>query len=395
MRETEDTRTPKEFLIAVVLLWLSGTGLRMTILAVPPVIPLIHKDLQLTQAGVGFLTALPPLLFAAAAVPGSLLIAKFGPVRTLVVGLLLTAIASALRGTASNAALLYGTTFLMGGGISIMQPSLPRVVRDWMPHRIGFGTAVYSNGLLMGELFAVLLTGPLLLPLLGGNWRLSLVAWALPVLITSAVVAAWAPRLARPPSAGSPVPLAWWPDWKNPLIWRLGFILGCVSSLYFGTNFFLPDYLHHTQRPGLIDRCLTALNVCQLPASLLLLALAGRFTRRKGSFIIYAMLLWVSLMGIVFAPGQWVVVSSGLFGFAVSSLLILILALPPLLSAPRDVHRVSAGMFTISYSCAVVIPILSGFLWDLTRVPMLVFLPIGLCPLALIVLASGLRLGKP
>jgi CP family cyanate transporter-like MFS transporter len=52
-------------------------------------------------------------------------------------------------------------------------------------------------------------------------------------------------------------------------------------------------------------------------------------------------------------------------------------------------------MFTISYSCAVVIPILSGFLWDLTRVPMLVFLPIGLCPLALIVLASGLRLGKP
>ena len=176
MRETEDTRTSREFLTALVLLWLSGTGLRMTILAVPPVIPLIHKDLQLTQAGVGFLTALPPLLFAAAAVPGSLLIAKFGPVRTLVAGLLLTAVASALRGTASNAALLYGTTFLMGGGISIMQPSLPRVVRDWMPHRIGFGTAVYSNGLLMGELFAVLLTGPLLLPLLGGNWRLSLVA---------------------------------------------------------------------------------------------------------------------------------------------------------------------------------------------------------------------------
>jgi CP family cyanate transporter-like MFS transporter len=394
MRETEDTRTAKEFLTALVLLWLSGTGLRMTILAVPPVIPLIHQDLHLTQAGVGFLTALPPLLFAAAAVPGSLLIAKFGPVRTLVAGLLLTAVASALRGTASNAALLYGTTFLMGGGISIMQPALPRVVRDWMPHRIGFGTAVYSNGLLMGELFAVLLTGPILLPLLGGNWRLSLVVWALPVLITSALVAAWAPRLARSTSAGSPVPLAWWPDWKSPLIWRLGFTLGCVSSLYFGTNFFLPNYLHHTQRSGLIDRCLTALNLCQLPASLLLLALAGRLTRRKGSFIIYALLLWVSLVGIVFAPGQWVVVSSGLFGFTVSSLLILILALPPLLSAPRDVHWVSAGMFTISYSCAVVIPILSGFLWDLTKVPMLVFLPIGLCPLAMIVLASGLRLGR-
>jgi CP family cyanate transporter-like MFS transporter len=394
MRGTEDTRTSKEFLAALVLLWLSGTGLRMTILAVPPVIPLIHQDLHLTQAGVGLLTALPPLLFAAAAVPGSLLIAKFGPVRTLVAGLLLTAVASALRGTASNAALLYGTTFLMGGGISIMQPSLPRVVRDWMPHRIGFGTAVYSNGLLMGELFAVLLTGPILLPLLGGNWRLSLVFWALPVFLTSVVIAAWAPRLAPSTSAGSPVPLAWWPDWKSPLIWRLGFTLGCVASLYFGTNFFLPDYLRHTQRPGLIDRCLTALNLCQLPASLLLLPLAGRLTRWKGSYIIYAIALWMSLMGIVFAPGQWVVLTSALFGFTVSSLLILILALPPLLSAPRDVHWVSAGMFTISYSCAVVIPILSGFLWDLTGIPMLVFLPIGLCPLALIVLASGLRLER-
>jgi CP family cyanate transporter-like MFS transporter len=395
MTETEDTRTPREFLIALVLLWLSGAGLRITVLAVPPVIPLIHQDLHLTQAGVGFLTALPSLLFAAAAVPGSLLISRFGPVRTLVAGLLLTAVASALRGAASNAALLYGTTFLMGGGISIMQPALPRVVRDWLPHRIGFGTAVYSNGLLMGELLAVWLTGPIVLPLLGGNWRLSLVLWALPVLFTAGLVAALVPRPAAFTPAGSAIPLAWWPDWKSPLIWRLGFILGCVNSLYFGTNFFLPDYLHHTQRAGLIDKCLTALNLCQLPASLLLLALAGRLTRRKESYIILAMALLLSLIGLVFLPGEWVVVSSGLFGFTISSLLILILALPPLLSAPHDVHRVSAGMFTISYSCAVVIPILSGFLWDLTRVPMSVFLPIGLCPLALMALASGLRLGKP
>jgi CP family cyanate transporter-like MFS transporter len=195
-------------------------------------------------------------------------------------------------------------------------------------------------------------------------------------------------------SPGPAAPLAWWPDWKSPLIWRLGFILGCVNSLYFGTNFFLPDYLHHTQRSGLIDKCLTALNLCQLPASLLLLALAGRLTRRKESYIVFAALLWMSLAGIVFAPGRWVILSSGLFGFTISSLLILILALPPLLSAPHDVHRVSAGMFTISYSCAVVIPILSGFLWDLTRIPMSVFLPIGLCPLVMIVLATGLHLNR-
>jgi CP family cyanate transporter-like MFS transporter len=393
MHKTEDRGTSKGLLTALVLLWLSGVGLRITVLAVPPVIPLIHRDLRLSQAGVGILTALPSLLFAAAAVPGSLFISRFGPVQTLVTGLLLTAVASALRGVAPDALLLYGTTFLMGIGISIMQPALPRIVRDWLPDRIGFGTAVYANGLLLGELLAVSLTGPFILPLLGGRWRLSLMIWSLPVLITSLLVAALAPRSVGSRSASS-APGAWWPDWKNPLIWRLGFILGGVNSLYFTTNFFLPDFLHHTHRPDLIDKSLTALNLCQLPASLLLLVLAGRLTRRRGSYVAYGVLLLMSLLGLMFAPGQWVVLSSGLFGFAVSSLLILILALPPMLSEPHDMHRISAGMFTISYSCAVAIPILSGVVWDITQVPVTVFVPIGFCAVAIIVLAFKLHLGR-
>lgn len=304
MYKTEDRSISKEFLTALILLWLSGVGMRITVLAIPPVIPLIHKDLHLSQTGIGILTGLPPLLFAAAAVPGSLFISRFGPVHTLVAGLLLTAIASALRGAVPDEVLLYGTTFLMAVGISIMQPALPRIVRDWLPHRVGFGTAVYSNGLLVGELLAVSLTGPLVLPLFGGRWRLSLVIWSLPVLVTSLLVAALAPRSPNPRPADSSGPGTWWPDWKNPLIWRLGFILGCVNSLYFSTNFFLPDYLHHTHRSNLVDQSLTALNLCQLPASFLLLALAGQLTRRRGSYVAYGVLLMMSLLGLVFAPGQ-------------------------------------------------------------------------------------------
>jgi CP family cyanate transporter-like MFS transporter len=390
----EDSGGSKKFLTGLVLLWLAGVALRITVLAIPPVIPLIHQDLHLSEAGVGILTALPSLLFAVAAVPGSLLISRFGPVQTLVTGLLLTAIASALRGVVPDALLLYGATFLMGAGISIMQPALPRIVRDWLPDRIGFGTAVYANGLFIGELLAVSLTGPFVLPLIGGRWRLSLVIWSLPVLLSALLIAALAPRSVSSRAASFSASAVWWPDWKNPLIWRLGLILGGVSSLYFGTNFFLPDYLHHTHRPDLIDKSLTALNLCQLPASLLLLALASRLTGWRGSYVAFGTLLFMSLLGLLFAPGQWIVVSSGLFGFAASSLLILILALPPLLSDPDDVHRISAGMFTISYFCAVAIPILSGVVWDITKVPITVFLPIGLCAVVIVVLAFGLNLDR-
>ena len=61
-------------------------------------------------------------------------------------------------------------------------------VRDWLPEKIGLATAVYSNGLLVGELLAVPLTLPVVLPLVGGSWRLSFVAWSVPVLATAALV---------------------------------------------------------------------------------------------------------------------------------------------------------------------------------------------------------------
>jgi cyanate permease len=96
----------RQFLLLVFLLWLAGNGLRITILAVPPVIPLIRTDLGMSETQVGILTGLPPVLFACAAVLGSLLIARFGALMTLIVGLLATAAGSALRGAAPDIWLL-------------------------------------------------------------------------------------------------------------------------------------------------------------------------------------------------------------------------------------------------------------------------------------------------
>ena len=89
-------------MLCVLLLWLAGNGLRITILAVPPVIPLIRADLGMTETMIGILTGLPPVLFACTAVLGSLLIARFGALNTLIGGLIATAAGSALRGVARN-----------------------------------------------------------------------------------------------------------------------------------------------------------------------------------------------------------------------------------------------------------------------------------------------------
>src|ERR1051325_668928 len=76
--------------VVLVLLWLAGSAIRIPLLAVPPVIPLVHDDLHMSETQVGLLMGLPLAMFALAAVPGSLLIARFGVVAVAAFALAIT-----------------------------------------------------------------------------------------------------------------------------------------------------------------------------------------------------------------------------------------------------------------------------------------------------------------
>src|SRR5271166_3950380 len=108
-------------LIRYALLWWAGSSLRITILAVPPLILAISNELHLQATEVGLLTGLPIAMFALAALPGSLLMARLGSQLTLICGLLLIASGAALRGVSWSAMALYATTAIMGAGVAVTQ----------------------------------------------------------------------------------------------------------------------------------------------------------------------------------------------------------------------------------------------------------------------------------
>lgn len=374
----------------LVLLWLVGVCLRLTVLAVPPLVPLLHADLHLSETDIGWLSGLPPMLFAAAAVPTALLIARFGLGPALLFGLLLNAAAAAARGASGHVAFLYACTIAMGAGVSIAQTVMPALVRSWFPQRIGFATSVYTNGLLLGEIIPVGLTIPLVLPLLHGNWRLDFVVWSVPVLAAAVLFGLLAPRGAAAKAAIAPN-RRWWPDWRDPLIWRLGLILGSVNATYFVTNAFLPDYVVAAGRPDLVSSALMALNIGQLPASFLMLPLAERLVRRPWAYVATGSLSFFSVAAIMLMKGLWIVFWAAVLGFTGAVTLIMALALPSILSAPDDVHRSTAGMFTISYSCAMALAVFVGWLWDATQQPIAAFTPIALCGLVIVALSSTVK----
>ena len=372
------------------LLWLFGLCLRLTVLAIPPIIPQLHESFHLTQTQIGALGSMPVLLLSFAALPGAFFIARYGAAHVIVAGILIAAIASALRAASMSTAMLFATTFVMGIGIAIMQPALPSIAREWAPRKIGLATAMYSNGLLVGEAISASLTIPLLLPLLGGDWRLSLVVWSLPLL----AIAAWGFAYARAHHRSAPPTKArtWWPDWRSPLTWRLGFIAGGCSSFYFGTNSFLPDYLRALGEDALIASSLSFLNWMQIPASMLLLAFPDQLMRKRWPLAAAGAFAGIAILGIMTMSGMWIVLWCGVIGFCTAFVLILTLALPPMLVEAAHVHSVSAAVFAIGYLTAVVTPVLGGLAWDLTGFAWTAFLPAGLFGPVILVLALGMRL---
>ncbi len=400
--------------VCLALLWLSGVCMRLSILVVPPVIPQLHADLDLSQTQVGILSALPSLLLALAAIPGALFVARLGAPMTVVAGMLIAALASALRAGVAGSGELFAATVVMGLGLSIMQPAMPQLVRTWMPRQIGYATAMYMSGLLVGQVIAVWATPALVLPMVGGDWRQSMLVWALPVVLIA--MALWfiapalpggrsgrgkdaEPRRGQGKASGEArratdmVGRRWWPDWRKPLVWQLGLLTGSVNSLYFTMNFFLPDYLASRGESDWVPTVLTSLNLGQIPGSFLMLAVAGRWGRKRAAYVVSAMLALAGMFGMLLTHGGLMVVFAFLFGGATTVTFVLCFALPALLSAPDDVHRTAAAMFTLSYSCAVVTPVVGGLLWDFTGLPLMAFAPVLVWPFVTWVMTMVVDLG--
>jgi CP family cyanate transporter-like MFS transporter len=361
--------------------------MRITVLAIPPLLSLIHSQLHLDEKGVGILTGLPTLLFSAAAVGGALLISRIGARRAVITGLGLVAVAGAVRGVGPSVLTLFGATLVMGIGIALVQPAFPVLVRIWSAHRIALATATYSTGLLVGEALPPALTAAVILPLTGG-WPQALAAWSVPVLAGALLIAWLTPAESAHLESAS---RRWWPDWRSSRTWRLGLMLGGDSALYWSCNAFLPDFLQHTGRPGLIAPALTALNAGQIPAAFVIAALPGALLNRR-AYWVPGLLLGSAVIALVTTPGPGPAFVAGAIGFLSAWIFVLALALPPLLADPGEVHRLSAAMFTLTYVCSFTAPVLGGAIWDLSRFPPFAFIP-GFCACGLVAaMAAGLRL---
>ena len=378
--------------IRLLLLWCAGASLRLTVLALPPVLDEITAAFRLGSTDVGVLTAIPPFVFAAGALPGAVLIQRSSALTCLLVGLGLTASGAAARGFAGGPLTLEVATGVMCAGVAIMQPAMPALVRGWAARHIGLASATYTFGLLVGEIAPVV--WPLQGPIVGleSGWQSQLLAWSLPVAATAVAIAAFRPavgsRSLKTPGA-SP-----WPDWSGREVWWVGMLMGSVGAAYLGLNGFIPAWLRHNGAASAIGPALIALNVAQLPAVMLMLKFAERLAFAIWAYIVTGALLLLGSVLLAIGPAALVPIAASMAGFCSAVLLSLVITLQPLVATDETVPALSAGTFAVGFAIAGVVAILTGLLGT-TGMAWLGVVPIAAACLTIVAVGSKVDRLRP
>lgn len=376
-------------LVVLALLWLAGLYLRLPVLVAPPLVPLIDAELALSQTQLGALTTLPVLMLSVGALPGAWIIARLGPRLALVVSLLVVAFASMARGLAPPVWMLFLNTTLLGLAIAVMQPAFPSLVLRWCPRFVALGSAVYMNGMLMGEFIGGGLTLPFVMPLLDNDWRATLLFWSLPAIPVAGLIYASRQlgiREVESPSPGLPV---WKPPLNQARTWHLGIILGAASAGFFGTNAYLATLLASKGVQDALPNYLLMINGAQVMGSLAMLVLAQFWVGRRFAVILVAWGVLLGVLGVVFGEGVYAAGATSILGLATCFQLILIVALVPQISNMREAASLAAGMFMVGYFLGFAVPFAGGLAADAMMDARAAFLPLALLAVIAVVIAHA------
>lgn len=357
------------------LLWCLGLYLRLAILIVPPLVPRLEGQLGFSSGEVAVATSLPLVALAFGALLAGWWLSRIGVITCVLWGLAIMALASAGRALPESYPPFIVATAVMGIGIAFLQTAMPVLSRGWLPGAVGRASAVYTNGLLVGELVAAGGTGLLVDLVLGAGWQWAFAIWVLPVPLLM-VLTAWLGRAWREVdgAAGGGFVL---PDIRSRRMWSLAALLGSVGALYFCGNVFLPGILGQTDDTDLLAVSLVSLNAAQIVSSTLLVYWADSLLGNRHVLAGGILLSLATIAIMLVVPGAGVVWTAAAFGFVTSGLLILVLGLPPWLESVATLPRTMSGMLFFGYVLVFAVTGVGGAINDITGSIGAAFIPLA------------------
>jgi len=173
-----------------------GFGLSMASLA--PLVSEIESDLGFSHSAMGTVMGAWQFVYIFAAIPCGILLDRLGSRWGLAIGALIIGLSGIFRGCAQEYVHLLAAVALFGIGGPLISAGAPKVVSEhFRGSTRGLAMGIYITGPGIGAMAALLLTQPLVLPMLDGNWRLLLQIWGGASLVSGVL---WLAVAARTPS---------------------------------------------------------------------------------------------------------------------------------------------------------------------------------------------------
>ncbi|MCA1644648.1 MAG: MFS transporter [Chloroflexi bacterium] len=342
--------------------WLAALNARAPLLAIGPLLPLVIGDLGLSFTVAGILSGLPLLLMGATGLPGGWLTDRIGARAVMIWCLAGITVAGVVRALAPSGAVLLAGTVLLGVAIGTLQPALPRVARDTLPHRTPLATAIYFNGLVVGGAAGVALT-PLLVDVVGG-WRGVLLGWAAVGAVASV---GWiALRPARPVQLHKGRLRV--QDIRDALtlpgMAALTLAMGTQSAIFYTFSAWAPTYL--VSRGWSIAAA--TLPIASLPlASVVFSAMAGPAEARFGRRAVIAASGGIVALGLtvfIIWPDQTVLLSAIAIGAGTTWAFAVCMAAPAALAPAHRVGITAGVLLALGYGESAIGPAAIGSLRD-------------------------------
>ena len=151
-------------------------GLSMASLA--PLVREIESDLAFSHSAMGTVLGAWQFVYIFAAIPCGILLDRIGARWGLAIGTLIIGLSGIFRGFAEEYIDLLIAVALFGLGGPLISAGAPKVVSERFEGKDrGLAMGIYITGPGIGAVTALLLTQPLILPWLEGNWRALLQIW--------------------------------------------------------------------------------------------------------------------------------------------------------------------------------------------------------------------------
>ncbi|HYW24963.1 MAG TPA: MFS transporter [Terriglobales bacterium] len=349
------SRLPLVTLVAAV-----GFQLRSVVLAVPPVLPAIRDDLHLTFTAAGALTALPVLCLGAAAVPGAVLVNRFGARLVVGAGTAGLGVTALLRLAPPEPVALFAFSGLMALCIALAQPAMTAIVRAWFPGAVQRAGTVFATALGLGGLGGAVLTIRLASAV---GWRGSFVVWSLLALAVGLVWLALAPGRAgdrQPQPSGLGALL------RDGAVWHVAALFGGQSLVFYAASSWIPFELRGTSA-AYLSLVLLLLNAVNVPVMSLLVALPWPWASSRRFYALAGALMTAGAAALAVSSTSlawlWVVV----LGVGTAMTFAGTITLPALFARSGQAAGYSAVVLTAGYAISFAGPFLGGVLLDRTH----------------------------